>query len=358
METIIYNIDSRNRNKQYYPNSSQYRYLFPNDIKNIVEINFSSCEFPNTNYTINSKKDNNIFKITIIDNSNLPTFTINIDDGNYNAIEIADIINNIYFKSICHAIDNLELSLTLNINSGKYKILCNKQFTLDFTNYSDYPSLGSHLGFKNKIYTQDDLQIDNTLNKSFIIAENIPNFIGENYAFVKINNFGHILNNNIKYLSKIVISADKYEMNFDSRNKFVTKKFNFTQPETLKHLDIKIDDYNSNLLDFNGVDFSFTLEFKIIKNTLLKKYHELTFYSGDLFELILHDKMLEFYNNANKIETNKVFLNNNIANTYLQELNKQNSPNKQNIVNTQIDAIDNSIINKNYNEIKKKRYYK
>ena len=58
METIIYNIDSRNRNTSAYPNTSQFKYELPREIKNVVEINFSSCEFPNANYTINTSKDN------------------------------------------------------------------------------------------------------------------------------------------------------------------------------------------------------------------------------------------------------------------------------------------------------------
>ena len=126
--------------------------------------------------------------------------------------------------------------------------------------------------------------------------------------------------------------APKYEMTYESRRSFVTKTYKFRQPKDISVLEVEVVDYLDNLIDFNGIPFSFTIEFTMINNNLLKKYHELSFLSGELLEIILHDNMLEYYDRENNEKDvpapKKIFKHNNVGNNLLigmKEINIQDN---------------------------------
>ena len=133
-------------------------------------------------------------------------------------------------------------------------------------------------------------------------------------------------------MSKVIMIAPKYEMTYESRRTFVTKTYKFRQPTNISNLNIEVVDYLDNLIDFNGISFSFTIEFTMVNNNLLKKYHELSFLSGELLEIILHDNMLEYYDRENNQKDvpapKKVFKHNNVGNNLLvgmKEINIQDN---------------------------------
>jgi len=304
METLIFNIDSRSRDISIYPTHSKFKYDLSekgsSTIKNVVEMKISSIEFPNTSHFFNYTNGNTSFKIDDVE--------YKLDDGNYNTDDIITALNDKTSDTI---------DFTINKNTGKIKITTTSTKEFDFSNNTDYQSLGSLLGFKKNTYT---------INGS-TTAENIPNIIGENYFFLKINDYGHIENNGKKYMLKLLMISPKYEMTFESRKNYVSKIYKFKQPTNINTLDIEIVDYLNNNISLNGVQFSFTLELTIVNNNLLKKYHELSFHSGELLELMLHDNMLEFYNRENeenKKEKKNLFLSNNVGNQLLNDMNQMN----------------------------------
>ena len=165
-----------------------------------------------------------------------------------------------------------------------------------------------------------------------IESDFIPNVVGENYFFLKINDLGHVVNRGKRYMSKVIMIAPKYEMTYESRRTFVTKTYKFRQPTNISNLNIEVVDYLDNLIDFNGISFSFTIEFTMVNNNLLKKYHELSFLSGELLEIILHDNMLEYYDRENNEKDvpapKKIFKYNNVGNNLLvgmKEINIQDN---------------------------------
>jgi hypothetical protein len=291
METHIYNIDSRYRDTSIYSLNSEFEYDFSTTqngkIKNVVEINISSIELPNVSKFFNSIHGNTTL---IIDN-----ITYTIDDGNYNSSDILSVINELIPATI---------EFTVDTNTGKVTITTTDTHVFNFINDTDYPSLGETLGFTDLFFSIESSTKEST---------NIPNVIGENYYFLKINDYGNIINNDNKYMSKIVLLNPKYEMTFDSRSKFVTKSHKFKQPVDINKINIQLVDYLNNHVHLHGVQFSFTIEFKVINNKILKKYHELSFHSGELLELMLNDHMLEYYNrenNNNAFKTGETLLNN------------------------------------------------
>ena len=118
----------------------------------------------------------------------------------------------------------------------------------------------------------------------------------------------------------------KYEMVYEGQHKFVSKTHRCIQPCDISYLDIEVCDYLGKGVSTNGVQISFTLEVTVINNSLLKKYHELSFYSGDLLELMLHDNMLEYYDRENKEKDKQktLFNDSKVNNPMLMQMNNNN----------------------------------
>jgi hypothetical protein len=341
METFIYNIDSRTRNTTLYPNNSKFKYDFATNnnsgkLKNVIELKISSIEFPNTSHFFNAATYGNT--TFTIDGT-----TITIADGNYNSDDLMTAIND--------ALPSGD-SIALDKNTGKVTITTGSSKDFDFSNTTDYYSLGFLLGFKNNTYTI------NTTQES----ENLPNCIGEQYFLLKINDYGYIENNGKKYMSKIIMTSPKYEMTFDSRNSYVTKTYKFHQPTDIRTLDIEIVDYLGNNISLNGAQFSFTLEATVVHNSLLKKYHELSFHSGELLELMLHDNMLEFYDRENKDSKNQnnFFDHSTVNNPLLSQMNSNNIQYQRklssNVNMNNVQGIINNSNFTNFNDDKKNNF--
>lgn len=278
MENAIINVDSRLRDKIKYPNEANFIYNLNNNYKNIVSLTLSSFEFPNTSYVFSSTKKNNTF--TIIYSGSEYQFTI--DDGNYIAEKVIDKIND-YFTTYLST-----LTITLNKNNGKVTFTSSgSNFTILFANIDNYQSFGQLLGFKNTTYTSTSLSVS---------GENMINVIGEHYYFLKLNDFGNVYHNGKIYMSKLVITSQKFELTYEDSTFYVSKKLEFVQPINLTRLEVEIVDYNGNTLVQNGIDLSFSLEIKMVKNTLLKKYKELSFNSSEFTKQLVYDKLLVYLN--------------------------------------------------------------
>lgn len=293
MDTIIYNVDSRNRNKNLYPYETDFTVSFNDNIKNIISIQLSSLEFGNTSYVFSSAKGSNSFDIYTGNDK----VTITVPDGNYNSDEIISTIN-----ELIEAESIATIEFSINNNTGKVTITITATHTFDFSNTTDYKSLGEILGFEDSIF-EIEKEDDESYNTK--VSTNMLNVIGEHYYFLKLNDIGKVYNNSKKYFSKLIINAPKYEAVYETRNRYVTKKVDFQQPINLQKMEVQVVDKFDNIVMQNGIHhFSFTLEFEVIRNDTLKRYKSLPFFSKDLMKIMLYDKMLEYYNNKLKNDPN------------------------------------------------------
>lgn len=277
MDTLIYNIDSRNRNTNYYPNESNFTFEFQDNVKNITSISITSMEYGNTSYLIDSSKGNNTFTITYSSTD----YKFTLDNGNYTPSQLATKINEYTASNIS------QITASVDKNTGKITFTSDGlEFSMTFNSIDTYSSLGQLMGFKNTSYTSSSQKI---------VGDNVINLIGENYYFLKINDLGKIYNNGKQYFCKLIMDSPKFEVVYDSQNKYVSKKVELLQPINLKKLNIKIEDTFGNTINQNGIDFSFTLELKVIRNEIIKDYKTSTFYSEELMKIRLYDKMLEYF---------------------------------------------------------------
>ena len=279
MDSLIINVDSRKSDIKKYPSESEFVFDLDDTLKNIVGISLSSIEFGNTSYVIDSTKGNNTFTI-IYDNEE---YDFILDNGNYTTDTMIDLINEYFILNIP------KLKFSIDDNSALCKFFSEgNDFKIKFDRIEKYPSLGQIMGFEKTEYDSNDKEIE---------AEKIINLIGESYYFLKINDLGKIKHNGKTYFCKIVIDAPKYEVSYDSQNKYVTKDVELTQPLDLDRLNVSIEDYYGNVINQNGVNFSFTLELKIVRNDTIKNYRTSIFHSNQLTKILLYDKMLDYFNN-------------------------------------------------------------
>ena len=103
-------------------------------------------------------------------------------------------------------------------------------------------------------------------------------------------------------MCKVVINSPKFEVVYEDNSYYVSKEYKLPQPIDLMNLDIELVDYTGNNLRQNGTDYSFTLAFNVITNSILKNYKELTFYNSETAKLMLNEKMLAYYKKKLKEE--------------------------------------------------------
>ena len=297
MEIHSYNIDSKFRNITSYPNSSDFVFnkvdeliagsynVEPFNEKNVIEMKLSSLEIPNTIYYILSSRGNNTLKIGATD--------IVVPNGSYTKKELVDYL---YTILTTNSIDISYLSTTCKVT-----IINNSGDTITFpVSGTNYYSLGQILGF---------LTTDTIIDGSTSIASNTMRDPQFSYFFLRINDFGNIINKNRRYVSKILTDS-KSRYNSYNQETFITLMNNvikFDQPIDIVNLKIGLEDEFGNNVSLNGNDWSFTLELTVITNTILKNYNEIKFYSDEVMDRILKAKMLSYYDKqADQITNNQL----------------------------------------------------
>ena len=248
MEKIVINIDSRFRDILKNPNSEYFVLNLNEQYKNIDFIKISTVEIPNNFYIFSSARKSNYF---IIDDAIGTPTKVTIDDGNYTIDLLIDEVNT-------KIKDTFGTQLYEMVSDDKGGIVLGKPgsgtFNVDFSNdNSQYKSLGYHLGFRKTTYTATDS----------LIAESLCDVNGENYIFIKINDYGNLIINpvlGIKALSKVVFHQNKGGFTFDNNSDMLTKYFIFRQPVNIKRLEIELLDAYGNRVDNRNFDYSLTLE--------------------------------------------------------------------------------------------------
>lgn len=147
-------IDSRDRDYNLYPFSNDYRVEIPQEWKDIVSMELTLAQIPNTFYNINSK--NNVFYISETSNSIL---SVNIPEGQYDNNLLIDTLNGkhgdlfIDFKSkLNFSRDPLNLKLRIESNrSLNQEFIYNLNYLLNDTcSPCKLNSVDKTIGFINK----------------------------------------------------------------------------------------------------------------------------------------------------------------------------------------------------------------
>ena len=115
------------------------------------------------------------------------------------------------------------------------------------------------------------------------------------YFFLRINDFGNIINLKTRYVAKINIDIPLTALSTKKAFNIITSKIKLDQPTDIKELKISLEYPDGTLVNMNSKDFSFSFELTTITNAILKDYSEVRFYSEPVMERILQSKMLAYY---------------------------------------------------------------
>ena len=297
--------------------SSNFTYIIPSPINNVINMKITSIEFPNFWYDISSKKYNNTFTIEIF-NMNIigygytnKTFLITIPDGNYDsntlAIAMTNIFNNtgnglqsLFFgiqipssRTIIRALNSNDFNPNGNpipfdnTNTNYYSP--NFSFNVIFNENKNkplYKTLGWMFGFKKARYEITPTNVNTSIcdnhtsisyYKAFLESESSFGINIANYLFIEIDDYQKnftpdsiisynsnksYLGNNI--LARITVNSGFNTIVIDNASDRIFKEREYFGPVRLEKFNIRILDKFGDIVDFNYNDFSLVLELQIL----------------------------------------------------------------------------------------------
>ena len=205
-----------------------------------IHISLISAELPNSMYNISESIRNNTFVYTLPNQS--PTVFV-FPTQNYTIAELLRVLNTI----------NSSLSFTHNKFTNKITIsnTLGEDILLNFTQ----SKCRKVLGFRS---------LDLACGDTSVQSQGMADLATIHSIFVKSNlAAGNVLSTragNSTTLQKISIDVDTYGIIYLNTSDYIT--VNITQKNVIDHISFRLTDQNDNLLDFNDINFEFTLMFQ------------------------------------------------------------------------------------------------
>jgi len=277
------NIDTRFRENYYTTTSSNFHVDLPLRLTDVVSLQLSALELPNTFYVISQVFGNNFLSLEI---SGQDPIIITIPDGNYDYLGLQNYINN-FLTTLGGGNPYSQIQFLADINtssgsgpqagSGRMVVGSTSgtlQFSINFLTdrygnedrQSPLPlKLGWLMGFREGYYE----------NNTTYVSEGIINLIGPRYIYLVVDDFNNsvldgfygaftssVLNKNI--LARISLQGSVF--NYLSKDNFnlITTPRQYFGPVDIQKLQIQLLDEYGRILNLNNMDYSFCLQFQTI----------------------------------------------------------------------------------------------
>ena len=272
---INLNLNSCFRNNYYTSNPCDFQYQIPTEIKNVVSMRLASIEIPNIWYLFTQLKKNNFFILDIKINGKSTKYNISVPDGNFDSDTLQYYLNTTYFfeSDTTSELKYIKFSIDSYNFKTKFELLktkpVNMSFSLNFVeeiNQNIMNMMGWILGFRlaNYVDVADCVQ-----------SEGLFDAGGDRYIYMAINDYqynNNVLNivgfdksvSNEDIIAKIPLVNGKLSIIIDDNTNPLTKTRKYNGPVQLSKIHIKILDKFGRLIDFNNMDFSFTLELEVL----------------------------------------------------------------------------------------------
>lgn len=291
-------IDTRFRDNFYTTSSTDFTFQMPLKLSKVVSMQMSSFEIPVAFYGISASYGNNFLYISITypnpgydDEPIVEEKIIIIPDGNYNAQDLIDKINDLLCpKNFDGSPLNPENMFTyvhfkLDVTesgSGTGKVTLETtgmrsceitKITLDFTrdingnvDSVDISSkIGWNLGFTNKYYDGKRSYLSDTLIEPASIR----------YIYLAIDDFNNSVNNhfitafnksilNPNIIARISIKGTYFSLLMENDLSIVTEPRKYFGPVDIQRLRVRLFDDHGRILEMNNANYSFCLVFKML----------------------------------------------------------------------------------------------
>jgi hypothetical protein len=284
----IISVDSRFRDSPATSTPADFFLTLQTTVRNILRVRITSIEFPNNYYIFTEKRGNVSLQILYDASVTDPTvfnksYDITIPDGNYNAVDIATLINN----TLDVPGGPLRwLSVEFSENTGHFTFTGtgNNPFSIN-TEYGswnrpfDY-GLGFNMGFSRNYHNATNVS-DTTWT---VVSNWCAYFAGDPYVFLCLNDFGCVRQTvqiydstgnkridatHFNALAKVILRDPKNNMSFDDYASCHAKEYVFPNPIDLTRLHVQILDPYGQVMDLCSAQWSFSIEVLEVKNSSL-----------------------------------------------------------------------------------------
>lgn len=299
--TKMASVDTLFRTNSSTTRSTDFAYVLPESIRNVMSMRLASIELPNMINTFSQHNKSNIFYFHLYNratNNSIPfeqpeVVTITIPDGNYTADSMVTTMNKVIQQQGCDFIifeiiaNNKCVFRTREIGEGISPFDVGEpysspdfRFEIDFLvpNKLLCTLAGWNLGFRNPLYNAEGTlvyeDLANGTYHNYIVSESSFGSSIDNYLFLEVDDFHNnfqtdtvISTNATSYLGKnilarIVLNTGIYTRN--SANDGMFKKREYLGPVRLEKLHFRLLNKFGEVVDLTNNDFSFSLEFVTI----------------------------------------------------------------------------------------------
>jgi len=276
----ILNIDSRCRDTPSTSSASDFFFSLLSPVRNVLRIRITSIEFPNNYFFFTEKRQNVSLQFRWDGIWPMISLDIVIPDGNYTTDQMVEVLK-FQLKSV-----PFPITVAFSEVNGAFTFTGDYPFIIDTSFGSkertqDY-GLGYYLGFTRGSFQSEP--VSPLAGTKYFIASNIcAYFGGDNYVFLRLNDYGCVrqtvriydvngkltTNNEFSALAKVVLREPKNYMAFDDYASQHIKEVVFPCPVDLMRLQVQILDMYGDVMDLCSSQFSFSIEVTEVKNSSL-----------------------------------------------------------------------------------------
>lgn len=325
--TKVINIDSMFRQNYSTTSSNRFQWTLPQTENKVVSIKIASVELPVMWYDISEKNQNNIFVVKLFSMQKYidGIFTIHIPSGNYNNLEMIEMVNNIFetkrggLEYLLLDIDGITTKTTLRVRSPPdndtmisrgYSNVCPYEqlpsdeyspefhFELDFfippsgvehgpdADVAFRKTLGWYLGFRKMNYkvTRRDNYTDTATTyqpipyvyRGALRSESSFGAGKGHYIYIAVDDYNRncltetisshtgdvFIGNNL--LGRISVNVPAQDIMINNASDRVFKQRDYLGPVNLRKFNIELLNKFGDLLDLNNNDFSMALEMTVL----------------------------------------------------------------------------------------------
>lgn len=278
----LVNVDSRFRDQVHTSTAANFQFTLPSTVRNILRLRMTSIEFPSNYFFFTAKRENVYLQMRYEDPSG--TFIvkeIEVPDGNYTAVVMGAALQLLMS-------DVSGMSVGFSSINGAFTFTANVPFRFD-TRYRskdrvvDY-GLGYYIGFTRGVHNASWVA-GTTPPRYQLVSDICAYFAADNYAFLKINDYGCVRQTIREYssnpigppvrcdeftaMAKLVLRQPKNFMEFDATASEILKEVVFPAPVDLSRLHVQVVDRYGDVMDLGSSEFSFTLEITEVANLSL-----------------------------------------------------------------------------------------